>query len=270
MSSSFHRRIKKDIELIKKEPVDGILVETDHDKLDIMYAVIVGPKGTPYEGGFFYFVIRFPEQYPMKPPNVKFMTSGNGNVRFNPNLYTNGKVCVSILGTWSGPGWQPIMSLRLVRLTIRFGHSSIHIIQSYTYRSVLLSLQTLLNEEPAFNEPGINKGNMSHMANSKKYNEYLVYETIRVGVLDMIQDKNGDSKSMPESLRKSIKTHFLKNFNYYDTIVTSNSTITHEKKSWFSSSIDAGMFGIRYCPNYKTLKTRLESVRAQVTHEMSI
>lgn len=114
MSSSFHRRIKKDIELIKKEPVEGIFVETDADKLDVMYAVIVGPKGTPYEGGFFYFVIRFPDQYPMKPPNVKFMTTGNGNVRFNPNLYTNGKVCVSILGTWSGPGWQPIMSLRSV------------------------------------------------------------------------------------------------------------------------------------------------------------
>lgn len=112
MSSSFHRRIKKDIELIKKEPVEGIFVETDEEKLDVMYAVIVGPKGTPYEGGFFYFIIRFPEQYPMKPPSVKFMTTGNGNVRFNPNLYTNGKVCISILGTWSGPGWQPIMSLR--------------------------------------------------------------------------------------------------------------------------------------------------------------
>lgn len=53
-------------------------------------------------GGFFYFTISCPSNYPNEPPKVKFHTTGGGTVRFNPNLYANGKVCLSILGTWSG------------------------------------------------------------------------------------------------------------------------------------------------------------------------
>jgi ubiquitin-protein ligase len=60
--------------------------------------MITGPFDTPYEGGFFYFVIRCPPDYPIRPPRVKLMTTGQGQVRFNPNLYKNGKVCLSILG----------------------------------------------------------------------------------------------------------------------------------------------------------------------------
>lgn len=50
-------------------------------------------------------------------------------MRFNPNLYANGKVCLSILGTWDGPSWTPGMTLS----------------------SVLLSIQTLLSATPYHN-----------------------------------------------------------------------------------------------------------------------
>lgn len=63
-----------------------------------LHAMITGPFDTPYEGGFFHFYIRFPPTYPLVSPRVKFMTTGGGTVRFNPNLYQNGKVCLSILG----------------------------------------------------------------------------------------------------------------------------------------------------------------------------
>ena len=63
-----------------------------------IHALITGPFDTPYEGGFFYFMIRCPPDYPIRPPRVKLMTTGGGQVRFNPNLYRNGKVCLSILG----------------------------------------------------------------------------------------------------------------------------------------------------------------------------
>lgn len=36
------------------------------------------------------------------PPVVKLVTTGGGTVRFNPNLYNDGKVCLSLLGTWHG------------------------------------------------------------------------------------------------------------------------------------------------------------------------
>ena len=60
--------------------------------------LIIGPFDTPYEGGFFQFLLRFPPNYPFSPPRVKFLTTGDGTVRFNPNLYRNGKVCLSTLG----------------------------------------------------------------------------------------------------------------------------------------------------------------------------
>ena len=63
-----------------------------------LHALITGPFDTPYEGGFFYFIIRCPPDYPIRPPRIKLMSTGNGKVRFNPNLYKTGKVCLSILG----------------------------------------------------------------------------------------------------------------------------------------------------------------------------
>lgn len=63
-----------------------------------IHALITGPFDTPYEGGFFYFLIRCPPDYPIRPPRVKLMTTGDGRVRFNPNLYRSGKVCLSIIG----------------------------------------------------------------------------------------------------------------------------------------------------------------------------
>lgn len=54
-----------------------------------------------------------PADYPETPPMVKMTTTGGGRVRFNPNLYADGKVCLSLLGTWSGPSWDPKVSTLL-------------------------------------------------------------------------------------------------------------------------------------------------------------
>jgi ubiquitin-protein ligase len=48
-----------------------------------------------------------PPAYPHVPPKVTFRTTADGRLRFNPNLYTDGKVCLSLLGTWSGDPWIP-------------------------------------------------------------------------------------------------------------------------------------------------------------------
>lgn len=83
---------------IYNDPPPGIFVIQDESDLTTIHALITGPFRTPYEGGYFYFVVRCPVDYPIKPPIVRFMTTGAGTVRFNPNLYKCGKVCISILG----------------------------------------------------------------------------------------------------------------------------------------------------------------------------
>lgn len=69
-----------------------MFVVPDEEDLTLVHALITGPFDTPYEGGFFYFTIRCPPNYPIQSPRVRLMTTGGGTVRFNPNLYKSGKV----------------------------------------------------------------------------------------------------------------------------------------------------------------------------------
>ena len=64
--------------------------------------MITGPVDTPYEHGLFVFDVRLPSDYPASPPLFHYLSQCSG--RLNPNLYEDGKVCVSLLGTWAGRG----------------------------------------------------------------------------------------------------------------------------------------------------------------------
>jgi baculoviral IAP repeat-containing protein 6 len=79
-----------------------IFVRSDENRMDIMKVLISGPDGTPYSNGCFLFDVYFPNEYPTSPPSINLETTGNHTVRFNPNLYNDGKVCLSILNTWHG------------------------------------------------------------------------------------------------------------------------------------------------------------------------
>lgn len=79
-----------------------IFVRSDENRMDIMKILITGPDGTPYSNGCFIFDVYFPNEYPTTPPSINLETTGNHTVRFNPNLYNDGKVCLSILNTWHG------------------------------------------------------------------------------------------------------------------------------------------------------------------------
>ena len=54
--------------------------------------LITGPSETPYANGCFEFDVFFPQDYPNTPPFINMETTGNHTVRFNPNLYNDGKV----------------------------------------------------------------------------------------------------------------------------------------------------------------------------------
>ena len=127
-------RVMNDYVDFNKNKPDGIYLWIDKKNIFQQYALIMGPENTPYFGGFYFFDIKYPDNYPQTPPNINMITI-NGKVRFNPNLYQCGKVCLSILGTWSGPSWKPIMNIRLV----------------------LNSISSLLGEFPIQNEPGFEK-----------------------------------------------------------------------------------------------------------------
>lgn len=184
-------RLKRDITEIYKDPPPGVIILPNRDDITRMQAVITGPFDTPYEGGYFLFTIRCPPDYPIKPPRVRLMTTGGGLVRFNPNFYKSGKVCLSILGTWSGPGWSPASSLM----------------------TVLLSIQSLMSERPYHNEPGFAKERCA--GDSERYNNCIKHETIRVAVCDMVEANS--SLNLSDEVKKVVRMSFLKYFDFYIT-----------------------------------------------------
>lgn len=103
-------------------PIDyrnSIFVRCDTERVDVMKCIIMGASGTPYGHGAFLYDVYFEDTYPNSSPKVNLDTTGNGKVRFNPNLYNCGKVCLSLLGTWRGnasENWDPKLSTLLQTL----------------------------------------------------------------------------------------------------------------------------------------------------------
>ena len=159
-------RQTKDLKILEDTDMsfDGIYYKINHTEKSLI-AMVIGPDGTPYEGGFYFFSIKLGEKYPFKPPKVEFLT-GDGKSRLNPNLYNTGKVCLSILGTWSGPGWTTCM----------------------TITTVLLALVTVLNENPIQNEPGY-ENDIGYRC--IEYNKFIEHENIRLAI---IQNMNSNEE----------------------------------------------------------------------------
>ena len=132
MSAKRNKRILNEIKDLQENSQNlennGIYFYFDESDINTIYAMLYGPEGTPYAKGFYFFKFTYPENYPMTPPLTKYCTQGylsnvskktNFLVRFNPNLYTCGKVCLSMLNTWAGPGWVPTNTISNVLVAIQ-------------------------------------------------------------------------------------------------------------------------------------------------------
>jgi len=150
-----------------------VFIKIDDTCMNCMKALIIGPEDTPYDCGAFIFDIYLPPSYPNEPPLFNIQTTGYGKVRFNPNLYNCGKVCLSILGTWSGQQGE------------KWNASTSTLLQ------VLVSIQSLiLVENPYFNEPGYERDMHTETGKqrSRSYNEPLEYHTLQYAILDHLEN----------------------------------------------------------------------------------
>jgi len=69
-------RIVNDIIEFNKNNFKNIKIYFDKNNFTEIYALIFGPKNTPYFGGNFFFKINFPDNYPKQPPSVKYLIHG--------------------------------------------------------------------------------------------------------------------------------------------------------------------------------------------------
>lgn len=182
------KKVQQEWNILEKNLPDYIYVRVFEDRMDLIRAVIIGASGTPYQDGLFFFDFHLPPEFPQAPPSAYYHSGG---LRVNPNLYVDGKVCLSLLNTWTGRGnevWDP---------------SSSSILQ------VLVSLQGLvLNEKPYFNEAGYEKqvGTIEGEKNALPYNEntYLLSLKSMLYIL----------RRPPMHFEDFVKNHFCKRGQY--------------------------------------------------------
>ena len=223
-------RLVKDVSFIHKNPLTENGIYYKHDDTDMLkgYAMIIGPSDTPYEGGFYLFEFHFPSNYPYSPPKLIYLTN-NGLMRFNPNLYTNGKVCISILNTWHGDQWSSCQ----------------------TITTILLTLCTILTNNPLLNEPGVQA---SH-ADIPNYNRMLRYSNLSVAICDMINRSRFPTQF--EEFYSTMQEHFLQNYDkYINTIENLMNNDAETNKLFY-----IGIYNIKISIDYKLLRDKIEKCK---------
>lgn len=173
----------------------------------------------PYYGGAYLFDIFIPSTYPAVSPQVKFLTTGRGTVRFNPNLYQCGKVCLSLLGTWAGEPWDPKTS----NLT-------------QVLNSILFLIFT---KEPYYNEPGFARSAAS-IKESDAYDINVLFNSMEFAMADYFHS-NSLNVTGCEQILQDIREYYIQHWealmpavlnkvNYYTEKVPSRREIALARK----------------------------------------
>jgi ubiquitin-conjugating enzyme E2 Z len=226
-------RLLHDVKHIMKNPLTDNGIYYIHDDEDMLkgYALIIGPSETPYFGGNFFFEFHFPNDYPHSPPHVLYCTNGE-MIRFNPNLYTNGKVCVSVLNTWKGEQWTSCQNIS----------------------TILLTLCTLLCKNPLLNEPGITRSHIDF----DNYTKIIEFKTIDIAIIKMLQKKQSIYPAKFDIFYSYIKSNFLQNKEALQKC------IEERVSSQPSRIIKTGIYSMNVEINYKKLLTDFKKTVAKL------
>lgn len=217
---NYQRRLIKEVTTLQQTlPIDynaSIFLRIDSKNMSVMRVLMTGPEGTPYDSGCFIFDMYINSTFPMTSPSVWFITH-NGK-RFNPNLYDNGKLCLSLLGTWNGDkggeSWNQKTS---------------------TLQQVLISIQSqILAPQPYFNEPGYERtiNTPEGKKKSEDYNNKIRMYTMCHAMRDILKNIN----LYPE-YEEVIKKHFTLKKKYILELCTkwaneSNDQMTYKQNDY--------------------------------------
>lgn len=151
------KRIAREHRILATSLPEGeIYVRTYESRMDLLRCLIIGPRETPYENAPFLIDLYLPEGFPDTPPTAHFHSWTSGLGRINPNLYEEGKICLSLLGTWSGKNESEQWS------------------EKATLLQVLVSLQGLVFvKKPFYNEAGFEgyEHDTRYLRESEQYSE---------------------------------------------------------------------------------------------------
>ncbi len=223
------KRLIKDITDVCKNPLhnEGIFYQHDADAMLKGYAMIIGPTHGVYANGIYFFIFNYPIDYPFSPPIVEYCTN-DGSTRFNPNLYRQGKVCLSILNTWEGDSWTACQSIR----------------------SVLLQLLLLFHDKPLLNEPGVT----STHKDFKNYHDIIQYKNLQYSIFSQL--KNQQPSLFFSLFEKDIVKHIK---GHIDDIILKCETFAsiHTKPK----TITTKLYNMKVIINYSNLLKNLRILK---------
>lgn len=235
------QRLLRDAYELQGDPLadHGIYYRADEENILKGYALIIGSKGTPYYGGYYFFEFNFSHKYPFSPPVVSFRTN-QYFVRFNPYFYTSGQVCLSVLNTWMEEQWAACQ----------------------TVSSVLLVLASVLCENPLLNEPYIDANNTNQQ---KNYVQTIEYSNINIAMCNVIMRAEGLHLPFFDLFRPIIIEQWIL---HYDEIRTLCMTL---KETWGDDDIIVAHYynnnmGVHI--NYARLLEKLDATHTTVCGEI--
>ncbi|KAL8287592.1 hypothetical protein RQP46_003450 [Phenoliferia psychrophenolica] len=123
-STALKRLMTEYKQLTAAENEDSMFTAGPISETDFFHwsCLISGPSETPFEGGVFEAELKFPRDYPLSPPKMKFNPP-----LFHPNIYASGDVCISILHApgddpnayeSSNERWSPVQSVEKILLSV--------------------------------------------------------------------------------------------------------------------------------------------------------
>ncbi|KAL9270549.1 Ubiquitin-conjugating enzyme E2 2-like protein [Drosera capensis] len=110
MSTPARKRLMRDFKRLQQDPPAGISGAPQDNNIMLWNAVIFGPDDTPWDGGTFKLTLQFTEDYPNKPPTIRFVSR-----MFHPNIYADGSICLDILQNQ----WSPIYDAAAILTSIQ-------------------------------------------------------------------------------------------------------------------------------------------------------
>jgi len=202
-------RLLKEISILKMS--DEMFIDISDDNIKKISVLFFGPPDSAFYHGVFAFDITIPDDYPFSPPKVIFLTGGVVGGRMHPNLYQDGKVCLSILNTWGKNEWSPLL----------------------TIEKLIITIKALLDNNPLAHEPSFQN------QQSKNYAVYSSYYSLK-SILDMYLFFKENRQDSP--FGDIVKDYFLKHREEIIHILSSLSqdhngqvykTIHHNSKLFF-------------------------------------
>ncbi|KAL1416100.1 hypothetical protein MTO96_028232, partial [Rhipicephalus appendiculatus] len=145
-------------------------------------------------------------------------------------------VCLSILGTWQGPAWSPVQNIG----------------------TVLISIQSLMNEDPFYNEPGV----PTMPVFSTRYSDRVRHDTVRVAICDAVEACLQEQPPYPPYLASAVLKTFADSYDKYEDMVQ---RLVQLNSSWRLSWI----LGVTATYQYEPLLSRLRQLGPRVKDKIA-